>query len=314
MEPIRLVTVHPLFTHFTLGAMPLLVVAYAAAALLRSERWAFAADVILVVTALLTVVTVAFGLVSNWVLDWPGGIGAWRWVHLGAGAASGAFLLALAAVRVRARRVRPDASGATFAAAATIAVLVGFTSWVGGELLVYRAGMGVRAAADGALAPPLGGAGAAPRDFMDAMGLLRSSWSVVHTEVATMIVDGPSDERFHTVAAAAARMRALATWVGEHAEEHHHPGDHDGGDHPHHTGDDDAGEHHHAEEHATSGTRGGDETADTDARHLATVLGRQVDGLEAAATGQDLSGLLRRVGEIDATCAACHEAHRWNAD
>lgn len=39
MEIIRLVTVHPMLVHFTLGGLPLIILAYAVAARRQSARW-----------------------------------------------------------------------------------------------------------------------------------------------------------------------------------------------------------------------------------------------------------------------------------
>ena len=88
LTAVRLVTVHPVLTHFTIGGLPLIVIAYGIAVWGRWPAWTRVGDAALVVTAVLTLFTLAFGLVSNFVLPWPGGIAIWRWVHLGFGVAT----------------------------------------------------------------------------------------------------------------------------------------------------------------------------------------------------------------------------------
>ncbi len=130
---VRLATVHPALAHFTVGGLPLIVVAYAIAVARRSPAWTFVGDAALVVTAALTLLTVTFGLVSNAVVPWPGGIEKWRWLHLGAGVATTLLLGALAAVRLVLRRPEAAASPGLLAAALVIAGVVAFTAWVGGD-------------------------------------------------------------------------------------------------------------------------------------------------------------------------------------
>src|SRR5438067_373935 len=104
IQLVRLVTVHPALVHFTLGAIPLLVIAYAVAAWRRSPGWTLVGDAALGVTAALTLVTATFGLVSNAVLFWPGGIGRWRGIHVGFGLASTVLLAGFALWRLTRRR------------------------------------------------------------------------------------------------------------------------------------------------------------------------------------------------------------------
>src|SRR5688500_9958735 len=101
---LRLATVHPALAHFTLGGLPLIVVAYAIATFRRSRAWTLVGDAGLVVTAALTLGTLAFGLVSDAVVPWPGGLERWRGVHLATGVATTVVLVLLAAVRLASPR------------------------------------------------------------------------------------------------------------------------------------------------------------------------------------------------------------------
>src|SRR5512134_3358792 len=103
-SPIRATTVHPALVHFTLGVVPVFLVAYAIASARRSPRWTFAGDVAVWIGAALTPATVASGLVSNALVSWPGGMQVWRWLHLGLAVASAVLFLALAVARLRALR------------------------------------------------------------------------------------------------------------------------------------------------------------------------------------------------------------------
>ena len=104
LEFARLVTVHPALVHFTIGALPIVIVAYAMAAVRRSPAWTFVGDVALTSTAALTLFTFAFGLVSNAMVRWPGGLDTWRWLHLAFGALSTLLLAGLAGFRLFQRR------------------------------------------------------------------------------------------------------------------------------------------------------------------------------------------------------------------
>jgi uncharacterized membrane protein len=208
-----LVTVHPVLVHLTVGTMPLVVLAYAVAAWRRSERWTFAADVALVVTAVATLATFAFGLVSNAALSWPGGLGTWRWLHLGFGCGSTALLLGLAVVRLVSRRRRPVSGLGSFAAVGLVALVIGFTGWIGGEVLVYRSGMAVDAAGAGALAPPITAVAPQPHDLMDAMHVLRADWGAATATLASTVVEHPTPARFSTLADDASGLRKAAAWL-----------------------------------------------------------------------------------------------------
>ena len=295
IEVVRLSTVHPALVHFTIGALPLIVFAYAIAARRRSERWTFAADAALVVTAALTIATAAFGLVSNAVVPWPGGLELWRWLHLGFGAASAAALLALAAVRLSQRRTGSTSGGGTFIAALVIALAIGFTGWVGGEVLVFRSGVAVRAAGDGALAPPAVRA-RSPKHLLDAMDRLRAAWAAAESTTSAMIVQQPSDRDFRAIEDDARGMSQLSAWIATEGPRslpnasqliaHHHEAD--------------------AHEHAPM-------TAGEHLSVMARELGEKTASLEKAARARDVVGTARLLGAIQADCAECHAELRWQA-
>src|SRR5260370_10186386 len=82
LHPVRLATIHPLLAHLTIGGTVIFVLAYLIGAQRRSTSWTFAGDAVLFVTSIFTVGTLVFGLVSNTIVPWPGGIEIWRDVHL----------------------------------------------------------------------------------------------------------------------------------------------------------------------------------------------------------------------------------------
>lgn len=203
----RLATVHPALAHFTIGGLPLIVIAYGIAVWRRSLAWTLVGDAALTVTAALTLATLAFGLVSNAVVPWPGGLGTWRWVHLGFGIATTVLLAALAAIRLAVRHPDRAAPAPLLLAALVAAAVAAFTGWVGGEVLVFHAGMAVRAAGDGALALPV--RDTKPKDFLDAMQQVRSRWGAINARLAWMLVQHPRDQDFAEIAAHARRMEEL---------------------------------------------------------------------------------------------------------
>lgn len=269
---VRLTTVHPALVHFALGTLPLLVLAYGVALWRRSEQWAFVGDVTLIVTAALTLVVAAFGLVSNWVLDWPGGIGFWRWLHLGFGAGSALLLIALAGVRLTRRRRSPLPSVTTVWAVAGTGLAMLFAGWIGGEVLVFRSGMAVEAAAKGALAPTSVATGK-PHDVMSAMLRLRPAWARATGSLAEAVVHEPSSESYTDIARAAKSIRDSAEWI-----EANPPANH---------------------ERARF-------------QRMAGQLSKQATALEDAATAQRLPDVARALGEVTATCSGCHDHLRWH--
>src|SRR6185312_16969025 len=106
---------------------------------------------------------------------WPGGIESWRWTHLGFGIATTVLLATLAVLRLAFRRSDVPARAPVFAAAIIVAGVAAFTGWIGGEVLVFHSGMAVRAAGDGAFAPPVTDRRVS-RNFLDAMREARGAW------------------------------------------------------------------------------------------------------------------------------------------
>jgi hypothetical protein len=293
VDLMRITTVHPALVHFALGPLPIVVVAYGLAAAKRSERWTFAGDVTLVSTAVLAVPALAFGVVSNAVLAWPGGFGAWRWLHVGFGIGSTAAVVGLALARLRARRRLPVASRGTLTGAVLVAASMLFTGWVGGEILVFRSGMAVRAAANGALAPAAEPK-SAPRDVLDAMGRLRGAWAEATTRLAQMVVGRPRANDYEPIAEQADRMQSLAQWLEENGAITLR-GPSELVTHALHG-------HHH--EHNDSATR---------AEHLsemAHTLRERAGELASAARRSDLEKAIVVDGKIGALCADCHDELR----
>lgn len=282
MEPfsaIRATTVHPALVHVTLGVVPVIVVAYAVAVSRRSERWSFAGDVALWVGAVFTVATAASGLVANALLPWPAGLSTWRWLHLGAAAASAVLFLGLAAIRLRDCRRGITAGRRVLAAAVVLAAMLGVTGWIGGEVLVFHSGMAVTAAAHGALAPTLSRATAPPADLDEAMEQLRGAWAEASAAYGLMLVEHPTADGYARVAAAASDLTRVSAWLET------------------------EGPRHAAE-------RGGPEVAAT-VEQLAGFLRERAGQLEQAAAAGRWSGVTQSLGALTSTCAGCHEAARW---
>ncbi|MDB4964926.1 MAG: hypothetical protein JWN44_615 [Myxococcales bacterium] len=270
---LRLATVHPALAHFTIGGLPLIVIAYAVAVWRRSTAWTLVGDAALCVTAALTVATGTFGLVSNAVVPWPGGLESWRLVHLAGGVATTLSLAAFAAARLIVRRPEVAASRAALALAMAVAGVAGFTGWVGGEVLVFHAGMAVRAAGDGALAPPVGDSTKRPADFLDAMRQVRASWASINARLASMLVQHPRDEDFARIERDARRMVELTKVMA----------------------DDGARAKAHADVLAS----------------MSQTLSGDADDIAEAAAKKSLQEVAHAVGEASGHCADCHEATRW---
>lgn len=313
LEAIRWVTVHPALVHFTLGTLPVLILAYGMAAWRRSERWTFVGDVTLVTTATLTLATAAFGLVANWALEWPGGLATWRWLHMALGAATTVLLVFFAAARLRDRRRGRITSGVAAAATAVVtALLAGSAGWVGGEVLVFHSGMGVRAAAGGALAPPITARRAEPADLLDAMHAIRAAASLVATESAKMIVEAPSPDRFDRAAEAARRIREIAEWLAAEAATPDAVARVAGHDDANGAT---AGRPSPAEAAAGRVPADGEHAAHPHAEAselagMAQKLAERALAVEDAAVRRDLPTLAIARGRLEATCAACHELLR----
>lgn len=308
MELFRLVTVHPALVHSPLGLTPLIVIAYGVAAWRKSERWTFVGDAALALAAGMTLIASAMGVVSFVALEWSPGMGPWRWIHLGTGAASTTLLAGMAVYRYRRYRARPRqllVGGRTFGVALLTNLIILGTGWVGGEILVYKAGMAVRAAADGALAPPLGTQTHSPADFDQAMGFIRAHWASATTRRADMLVNRPTREGFMAIAADARAIEHLARWVVEHGAEE--ADEHAGAGH----------DHAATPEPMLEMTPEVPPEATPEATperfiSLATMLGEHAGTLAQAARGNDLESVIRAMGQLESTCATCHQTFRWH--
>jgi uncharacterized membrane protein len=334
---IRLITIHPVFVHFTIGALPIMVLAYGLAAVLGSEQWSFAADVAAGVTAVLTVLTLVFGLVSNAYVGWPGGLDFWRWLHLGLGAGTTFLMLLLAGTRIMMRRRgRVVAGFGAFGAAILTSFVAGAAGWVGGEVLTYTAGMAVQAAGQGALSP-VPSEERNPADLADAMGQLRGDWGAAISELSRMLVRHPTDSDFAGIARRAASLQRVAAWmavngsktlprpnamVREEDHEHEHGHQPDGEPPPgpgaasqpssppatllvHNHEEAGAGSEH--EEHGGPHSR---------AEHLAEmsrILQQRAHTLQEAAERKDIVDVARAAGSVSEECADCHQELRWRA-
>jgi uncharacterized membrane protein len=211
----RLVTLHPALAHLAIGATAVALVAYVLAAWARQPRWSFAGDVALLVAAPSVLTTAMFGLVSDRLVQWPGGLETWRIIHMVAGLTAAASIACVAVVRWR-RRVKQSGSLQAIALA-VIAGIIGATGWVGGEVLVFHSGMAVSAAGDGALAPPLRHAHH-KKDFLGAMHRVRAAWGGINAELAWILVHEPRDAGFSRIAGYADELAAGARSMGDDPE------------------------------------------------------------------------------------------------
>lgn len=306
MTFLRLVTVHPILVHFTIGLIPLMLAAYLLARWLDSERWTFVGDVTLYACALVTLATAAFGLASYFTLDWPGGLSVWRGLHLAFGAATTLVLLGLAGYRIGNRKQRPRGGWPLIAGSATIAVLVAFTGWVGGEVLVYRSGMAVEAAANGALAPALHEPDPEEKleldSVEDAMHALRGNWAAIATETAEMIVEHPAPDAFERIDRHAQRVARVASWVA--SRESHES-----------TPEERPATSMRGDVAAVLATAEGAPPAQADdaddIARMAHDLATEANALAAAARTQDVVAVTAAVGRVSTACANCHAEHRW---
>jgi uncharacterized membrane protein len=274
LEFTRLVTVHPALVHVPLGGVVFVAFMYAMGKVRGSDRWTFAGDATLWLTTAWTLATATFGVISNFVLDWPGGLGGWRWLHAGLGLATTLLLLALSWSRMR--HDAPQVAGKVLVGGSVLTMVVAlFTGWVGGEVLVFHGGIAVQAAGQGALAPPTGIT--APRDLDGAMSRLRSHWAAAQVEAASMIVEHPSSEAFASIGLHADRLGYLARWL-----------------------------------HDTP-IPGEDEDGRAEREDHASEISASAGLLYDAARAEDLTGVVDALGDMAHTCADCHQELRWPA-
>src|SRR5262249_15957315 len=156
--------------------------------------------------------------------------------------------------------------------ALAVTVLALLTGYIGGEVLVFHAGMGVKAAAEGALAPPLAANRADPTSMMDAMHRLRPLWAASTGLAPEATTRAPTPEDFAQIGDASERMQQLASWVSDWALEH--PKD--------------------------------DEAQKPALHELATNLQHEAAGLQRAAAASDLQATLTALGRTSGACADCH--------
>jgi uncharacterized membrane protein len=278
IEIVRLMTVHPALVHFALGGLPIMLVGYLLAWWRRSERWAFVGDVAAVITAAAATASLASGLLSNALVPWPGGLETWRAIHLTGGVASALILNTLAISRLVGRRRHPVSGNGAVAGALTAAAVVGFTGWVGGDVLVFHSGMAVKAAGYGATAPPTSTARRVPHDLLDAMGQIRGSWAATTDLAAAMIVEEPHDRDFDVIVDQSRRLEELARWVAA-------------------TG-------------GKSGRPGDEAKAGSHLARMATDLATRAQALGASARQRDLPAVTTALGQTESVCAHCHDSER----
>ncbi len=138
---------------------------------------------------------------------------------------------------------------------------------------MFHAGMAVRAAGDGALAPPVRDVAGKPRDFLEAMRQVRAAWGSIQTRLASMLVQEPRDEDFARIQRDARRIQELTKVM--------------------------------ADEGAKDSVHGDVIAA------MSQTLGGDADDIAEAAKKRSLADLARAVGEASGHCADCHEQARW---
>ena len=289
-DALRITTLHPAVVHLPLGILPWIVVAYALAAAKRSERWMFVADASLIFLVVTALASGALGYLAFFTLSWPGGLGPWPIVHLILGTATTLGALVLGALRLRSvrsaarqggmpRNLRPIATRWMLSSLA-LTVLGLSTGYIGGEVLVFHAGMAVKATGNGALAPPLERSDDAPGSLMETMHRLRPLWASSVTLTARAVVERPQAIDFATLADNARRMQKLARWLQDWG------GRSGGGEHA---------EHHDRARIA----------------QLAAAFGESAEQLEHSAKRTDLQGSIEALGGVSVACAHCHQDQRW---
>jgi hypothetical protein len=258
-------------------------------------------------------VTLAFGLVSNAVLLWPGGLSTWRWLHLATAAVVTLMLVVMTGARFPRRKRTPRTGGGMFAVALLTGLIVLFTGWIGGEVLVFRSGMAVQAAGDGAFAPPVT-SGGTPHDLHGAMYDIRAAWAAASVPTRTIIVHHPRPAWYEEAAAHARRLRELGHWLSQNgADASHAHGEH-GEPQAHQEGEGHEERDTQGEKEGSGGERGGAEGSAQQKSALSSMgrqLERHAQAMEQAARAKQLVSLLAAASQVETTCASCHMATRW---
>lgn len=301
-EPIRWITLHPALVHLPLGSFPVAALAYLVAARRGSERWSFAGDVALIFAALSITVAAGLGLLAYFLVPWPGGLAPWPTVHLVLGVSSTLLALGLLGWRLWRRKRQQHVGGAWASAVVAVTVLIFFTGWVGGEVLAFHAGIAVRAAGLGALAPAISWPDSPPENLGEGMGRLRSAWGAATSRLSAMVVERPSPEQYAGLAKDARHMQEVALWIIGRGAEPPEPGAkpsqaHGVGGGGTAGGADEAHEHEH--EHGSLAP-------------MAKALLQQAKALEQAAEQRNLARAAEQLGSITSTCSGCHLMHRWS--
>jgi uncharacterized membrane protein len=279
-------TLHPALVHLPLGVLPFMLLAYAVAAVRRSQAWGFTADVALWFSTVVTTLAAAFGYVSYFRLSWPGGLEPWPIAHLVLGTLTTIAVWAMAVFRWRAiKRERnvaepPSPGPAWSIGALAVTVLALATGYIGGEVLVFHAGMAVKASGSGALAPPLAISDVSPTSVHESMERLRPLWARNIVGIGRAVVNRPDALDFAIVAKDATRMGKLARWLTDWGNQ------------------------------SVSATPGHAEENRALARD-ASKLEQSVDQLAQAAKREDLSAAIAAMSEVTQRCAECHADHRW---
>ena len=278
----RLTTLHPALVHLPLGVLPLLVLAYAIGLGARKRQsWMFVGDVALGFAAVACGLAAGFGYVAYFRLGWPGGLEPWPMVHLVLGTATTLAVWLLAWLRFRALRAdkhagtEPRRSPLWLFGAASVSLLALAAGYIGGEVLVFHAGTGVRAAGDGVLAPPLSLGDAAPSSLHETMHRLRPLWANSVVGVSKAVVYGPDDATYSSLSDDATRMQKLSRWLI------------DWGSTP-------------------APDQPFDDTERTDLRRIAAALEESAQQLQASAARHDLQGSVQASAAVTQRCAECH--------
>lgn len=287
MTFVRLETIHPMLVHLTIGGVVLLAIAYTISAIRRSNEWSFAGDVILLVTTLITLATASLGFVADWVVSWPGGLGLWRWLHLGLGALSTVLLgiITYARWRKRIEHSETKRTGVLLASIGTM-IVVFAGGWIGGEVLVYHSGIAVQAAGKGALAPALHINKKAPGGLHDAMHEIRGSWSPIQTTLAEMLVHQPDPEQFKKVRLHAERVEVLGKFIHDKTR----PVDY---------------MHSKSKDEDYKGKR------EKHFEQKSTELATTAQLLKDAADRHDIEATTQSGSRLTELCASCHYSLRW---